>query len=129
MHTSLSPLLVFLLITAWLFVEYISGPVVALAKEVTKELVEVTKEAAKELLKWPEVVRGIRFKHGLTQEQLAEIVGVNVRTVQRWEAGIQEPHLSTRGLFYRAIGGIPGAFDDDGPEIVHVLLVAAPQTE
>ncbi len=32
-------------------------------------------------------LRRLRFDHELTQEQLAERIGVNTRTVQRWETG------------------------------------------
>ncbi len=32
-------------------------------------------------------IKSERIKHGLTQEQLAKITGVPVRTVQNWEGG------------------------------------------
>lgn len=35
----------------------------------------------------PEEVLATRHRFGATQEQMAELVGVAVRTWQRWEAG------------------------------------------
>src|SRR5438067_1306529 len=52
---------------------------------------------------WSQAVKQARLDHGLTQEELAERVGVDVRTIQRWEAGTQKPHLSTQSLFFRAL--------------------------
>ena len=34
-----------------------------------------------------------RKQAGLTQNKLAELVGVSLRTVQRWESGEREPFL------------------------------------
>ena len=36
-------------------------------------------------------IKELRTKHGLTQKQLAELIGVIPRTVERWEAGDRSP--------------------------------------
>ena len=41
----------------------------------------------------PSPLRRIRLQHGLTQSQLAEIAGVEPKTVQRWESGTNSPRL------------------------------------
>ena len=38
-------------------------------------------------------LRRMRLQHGLTQSQLAEIAGVEPKTVQRWESGANSPRL------------------------------------
>ena len=43
----------------------------------------------------PSLLRRIRLQHSLTQSQLAEIVGVEPKTVQRWESGTNSPSLSS----------------------------------
>ena len=42
-------------------------------------------------------LREQRIKHGLTQEQLAEKIGVSRQSVSKWEQGISDP--STSNLF------------------------------
>lgn len=39
----------------------------------------------------PDQIRAWRLAHGLTQEQLADILGVYKYTVQRWEWGQSNP--------------------------------------
>lgn len=36
-------------------------------------------------------IKELRTQHGLTQKQLAELIGVVTRTVERWEAGDRVP--------------------------------------
>ena len=36
-------------------------------------------------------IREMRTQHGLTQKQLAELIGVTTRTVERWESGDRVP--------------------------------------
>jgi DNA-binding XRE family transcriptional regulator len=56
------------------------------------------------------VIRELRLKHSYTQERLAEIVGVNLRTIQRIETnGVAS--LSTRGALAKALGVKPGDLD------------------
>lgn len=43
----------------------------------------------------PEIIRQMRKAHGLTQEQLAEAMGVTVGAVSKWELGQSAPDLST----------------------------------
>lgn len=44
-------------------------------------------------------IKEYRKKHGLTQEKLAQILGVAHNTVARWEAGDREP----RGLYAKRL--------------------------
>ncbi|MFC1529504.1 helix-turn-helix domain-containing protein [Gemmatimonadota bacterium] len=44
-------------------------------------------------------MRSLRLAFGLSQERLAQLVGVSVRTVARWEGGHSRPsHLAERQL-------------------------------
>lgn len=36
-------------------------------------------------------INQFRHKHNLSQRKLAEMLGVNIRSVQRWESGDREP--------------------------------------
>ncbi len=46
-----------------------------------------------------EDIRGLREALGLSQEELARLLGVSVRSVSRWECGGSEPHpLALREL-------------------------------
>ncbi len=38
-------------------------------------------------------IRNLRKAKGLTQEQFAEIMGVSLQSVSRWETGISEPNI------------------------------------
>lgn len=57
----------------------------------------------------------IRLRKGqkLTQAQLAEMVGVEQPTVQRWESGKREPDFDTLQSLADALGVEPGAFFTD----------------
>ena len=49
---------------------------------------DITKEGDSEMkLKIAENIRMLRREHALTQEQLAEVLGVTVGAVYKWEAG------------------------------------------
>lgn len=39
----------------------------------------------------PEGIKSLRQRLGLTQPQLAELLGVDRNTVNRWEMGIRQP--------------------------------------
>ncbi len=56
-----------------------------------------------------EVIRQTRTRAALTQENLAEKSGVDVRTVQRIEAGRSVTRLPTIGLLAEALGTTPAA--------------------
>lgn len=45
--------------------------------------------------KLAENIRAFRKQRSLTQEQLAEVLGVTVGAVYKWEAGLSQPELST----------------------------------
>jgi type I restriction enzyme M protein len=49
----------------------------------------------------PSTLRAIRAKMNLTQEQLAERLGVSFATVNRWEAGANEPQRAARDAIFR----------------------------
>ncbi len=41
-----------------------------------------------------EEVKKMRVDNNLTQKQLAELIGVSTRTVQRWEAGLNMSEIA-----------------------------------
>lgn len=43
-------------------------------------------------------IKQFRVKHNLSQRKLAELLKVNPRTVQKWEAGDRTPHAMTIAL-------------------------------
>lgn len=40
-------------------------------------------------------IKKMRLKRGLTQKQLAELLGVNQSHISRWEAGTYQPSATT----------------------------------
>jgi transcriptional regulator with XRE-family HTH domain len=42
---------------------------------------------------WSAIVRQYRFRHGLTQHRLAQMLSVSQRTISRWERGDDAPSL------------------------------------
>lgn len=50
-------------------------------------------------------LREVRNAAGLTQPQAAERVGINPKTVERWEAGKHEPPASELAVYVHKIGG------------------------
>ena len=48
-------------------------------------------------MKGAAVLKQARAEEGLTQAQLATILGVNTRTIQRWEAGNSMPNAAQFG--------------------------------
>lgn len=53
-------------------------------------------------MKLPEKIQGERKKMGLSQEKLAEKIGVSRQAITKWENGLTEPG-------YGAIHGLSGA--------------------
>jgi transcriptional regulator with XRE-family HTH domain len=51
---------------------------------------------------WAQRVRSYRSKSQLTQEALADLFGVDVRSVRRWEAGSARPSAAVRSKLVRA---------------------------
>jgi transcriptional regulator with XRE-family HTH domain len=45
---------------------------------------------------WHVWVKAFRDRNDLTQDQAADMLGVDARTIRRWEAGTAEPTLATR---------------------------------
>lgn len=52
-----------------------------------------------------ETIRARRIKRGLTQTELAELLGVHWRTVQDWERGIWLPRGTTAVALKEVLGG------------------------
>lgn len=57
------------------------------------------------------VLRAVRSQLNITQEQLAEKLGVNFTTVNRWEGGISKPQKAARGAI-DALAAEAGVEDD-----------------
>ena len=45
---------------------------------------------------WPDLVRAVRARRGLSQAALAETLGVDQTSVSRWERGLDEPRMRAR---------------------------------
>ena len=73
----------------------------------------------------------LRKKRGLSQAKLAELVGVEQPTIQRWEKGKREPSLNDLTTLADALGTTPGAIIDGtaaaaiGPRLWVKGIVAA----
>jgi type I restriction enzyme M protein len=71
----------------------------------------------------PEALRAVRSKLGLSQEQLAERLGVSFATVNRWEGGANRPQRAAREAIARLAeeadvdgqGQLPLLMDDASP--------------
>lgn len=62
-------------------------------------------------------LKELRKRRGLSQAQLAERVGVEQPTVQRWEKGTRLPDLEKLEGLAKALGTTPGALLDGGNEL------------
>lgn len=51
-----------------------------------------------------EIIRRARESAGLSREQLAELIGVNPRSVRRWESGETDPGLDSLRAVASALG-------------------------
>ena len=49
-------------------------------------------------------IRELRERRGLTQQELATLLGVHIDTVQRWEHGETLPQRKFRGSLARRLG-------------------------
>ena len=80
-------------------------------------------------------IKAFREKIGVTQEELAKMLGVHSRTVQNWESGtkipeskhvllrnIMDAELNTNHIHY---GGEDKAQSDDAPKIVPLIPIRA----
>lgn len=59
-------------------------------------------------------LQALRKKRGLSQAKLAEMVGVEQPTIQRWEKGKRLPDLDSLQGLAKALGVSPGALLDGG---------------
>lgn len=50
-------------------------------------------------------LRQLRVNEGITQAEAAARIGVNPKTIERWEAGKHEPPASELAVYVRALGG------------------------
>jgi transcriptional regulator with XRE-family HTH domain len=64
-------------------------------------------------------LKALRKKQGLSQAQLAEMVGVEQPTIQRWESGSRMPDLDNLQMLARALGTTPGSLLD-GDSVVSI---------
>lgn len=64
-----------------------------------------------------QLLRAIRAKLNLTQEQLAERLGVSFATVNRWEGGANAPQKAARAAIV-ALAQEAGVMDGDAPDAV-----------
>jgi transcriptional regulator with XRE-family HTH domain len=64
-------------------------------------------------------LKALRKKRQLSQAQLAELIGVEQPTVQRWESGKRVPDLDNLQALARALGTTPGAILD-GDSVVSI---------
>ena len=57
-------------------------------------------------------IRALRRERGLTQERLAEMLGVTVGAVHKWETGLSQPELATpielAGVFSVSVDALLG---------------------
>jgi transcriptional regulator with XRE-family HTH domain len=68
---------------------------------------------------YQEQLKTLRKKRGLSQAQLAELVGVEQPTIQRWESGSRMPDLDNLQMLARALGTTPGSLLD-GDSVVSI---------
>jgi transcriptional regulator with XRE-family HTH domain len=71
---------------------------------------------------WANWTKAFRVKHQLTQEGVADMLGVDPRTVRRWEAG-QQPTKEARGRLESLIAPSPAHLMGD---FLPVLLETSP---
>lgn len=75
-------------------------------------------------MKWNKRIRDLREDHDLTQDELAEQIGISKRTLLRYESGVSEPTLSVliklSLLFNVSVDYIIGI--KDNPEIEAVSI-------
>lgn len=57
-------------------------------------------------------LQALRKKRGLSQAKLAEIIGVEQPTIQRWESGKRMPDLDSLEALAKALGVTPGSLLD-----------------
>jgi transcriptional regulator with XRE-family HTH domain len=63
-----------------------------------------------------EQLKALRMQRGWSQAKLAEIIGVEQPTIQRWESGSRTPDLESLDALARALGVTPGSLlDGDAP--------------
>lgn len=76
-------------------------------------------------------LKALRKRRGLSQAKLAELVGVEQPTVQRWEKGTRLPDLDSLTALAKALGVSPGSLLDGtvevslGPQLFVIGEVAA----
>ena len=51
----------------------------------------------------PEQIRAARKEAGLTQVELAEKLGVSLRTIENWEAGVRQPRYKHGNILERIL--------------------------
>lgn len=79
-----------------------------------------------------ENVRRIRTERGLTQEQLAVMVGVNRSTITQWETGWSQPRMAAAQRLADALGVKVSEIIEDAPPAyayVHIPELTADERD
>lgn len=76
-------------------------------------------------MKWNKRIRDLREDHDMTQDELAEKLGISKRTLLRYESGTSEPNISTlislSLLFNVSIDYIVGSKDSETIDTPNVI--------
>lgn len=60
------------------------------------------------MVEWYQWVAANRKHRGLSEKQLAELIGVNARSVWNWERRVYRPDRYARGKLAELFGEMPG---------------------
>jgi len=72
----------------------LSKQVLYTVRKIRYNIVVTITERAKKIMLTKEKLKELRKKQNLTQEQVAEAIGVSAQTVSKWERGLLQPDLS-----------------------------------
>jgi DNA-binding XRE family transcriptional regulator len=82
---------------------------------------EATQEEVKKSRFSPRLVRSLRKRLGITQKEMATLIGVTIGAIYQWEKGIFEPRGEKKGMFValRKLGRreVRRLLEKSGPEM------------
>lgn len=58
-------------------------------------------------MQFNEKLKSLREAKGMTQEELAEIIGISRQSISKWELGVNEPDIATIRVLCQALGTTP----------------------
>lgn len=61
-------------------------------------------------MKYIKIIKDIMKKHNLSQNMLADIIGVNQTTISQWLLGRKHPSYDNILMFYEKFGVTPNVF-------------------